>query len=260
MLTNYKDTGALVKRVESSSATTPEEGRTTSVQIFPEAQLVQIDSSPDPSDYGIDTAALSHATTLTDQLATQTCTASDARKLPDASGSTDPLQPREKPAVADLGESEGYQLPELKDDGRVGENTPMFSPAPAEVAQSATQQRGQVTVASKEVLVGSYRPFDTLLTHSKAVNDTLPIRHVSFAPYESPLRYYHAYRFHPNYNNDIHDGLKSLTYSNRIDPNKEMCPDEWEGNDCPRGEACQFQHLQSIVAPGKSVFFPGGVC
>lgn len=205
------------------------------------------------------TAAPSHAAILMDQIATPPPVVPEAGKLPDASAATNPSQPRE-PLIANRGEINDHEPAQPKIDGRVGVDSPKFSPAPAEIPLSATQRRGEVTETAREVFVGSSHPIGTSLTYSKAVNDIAPTRQATFAPYESPLRYYHAYRFHNNYNDGVQGGLKSLTYSNRIDPNKEMCPDEWEGNDCPRGDACQFQHFQSIIAPGKSVSSRGGDC
>lgn len=68
--------------------------------------------------------------------------------------------------------------------------------------------------------------------------------------YESPLQYFRAYRFHPKFNDTVAGGLRSLTYSNKIDVKKEMCPDELTGGGCPRGEQCQFQHMDKVQAPG----------
>lgn len=65
-----------------------------------------------------------------------------------------------------------------------------------------------------------------------------------FARYESPLRYFHAFRFHPEYNKQVPGGLRSLTYSHKIDAMKEFCP--WElGGSC-NDRACKFQHFRDI--------------
>ncbi|KXX80075.1 Protein red1 [Madurella mycetomatis] len=66
-------------------------------------------------------------------------------------------------------------------------------------------------------------------------------------PYKSPLRYFNAYRFHAEYRDSVAGGLKSLTYSNRIDPQKEFCPSELNGEQCAAN--CQFQHFGAISAP-----------
>ncbi|AEO65647.1 uncharacterized protein THITE_2112807 [Thermothielavioides terrestris NRRL 8126] len=73
----------------------------------------------------------------------------------------------------------------------------------------------------------------------------------TLAPYESPLRYFHAYRFHPEFQRVVAGGLKSLTYSNRIDPDKELCPFELSGEQCPPN--CEFQHFDAISAPDDQI-------
>lgn len=73
----------------------------------------------------------------------------------------------------------------------------------------------------------------------------------SFVPYETPLQYFRAYRFHPSFNQDVAGGLRSITYSNKIDVKKELCPDELAGQQCPRGSQCEFQHFETMQAPGE---------
>lgn len=75
----------------------------------------------------------------------------------------------------------------------------------------------------------------------------------SFVPYETPLRYFRAYRFHPKFQESVPGGLRSLTYSNKIDVKKELCPDELAGSACPRGNECDYQHFESIQAPGMYI-------
>lgn len=85
---------------------------------------------------------------------------------------------------------------------------------------------------------------------SAPASDTLQ---TTFVPYESPLRYFRAYRFHPEYSQSVAGGLRSLTYSNKIDVKQEMCPDELANSNCPRGKECQFQHFESMQAPGMYI-------
>lgn len=75
----------------------------------------------------------------------------------------------------------------------------------------------------------------------------------AFVPYESPLRYFHAYRFHPEYSQSISGGLRSLTYSNKIDVKQEVCPDELANQSCPRGSECEYQHFENMQAPGMYI-------
>lgn len=235
-------------------------------KVFADAFLASIDTSISPSHTG--------GLNVTDSAGQPT------QALVETAGSPDN---KEEPAVADANASDDYEPPEARVvDPAVGSRS--LDPAGAELADESEmlarsrqqqtdssqhtrisgittsdhdpyiEKQGQPMEITREVQVLYSSPTDRRLTSVKAPDAPIqPPSQTSFVPYESPLRYFHAYRFHPEYLDGVTGGLKSLTYSNRIDPNKEMCPDEWEGNDCPRGEACQFQHFQSIVAPGESV-------
>lgn len=252
-----QEQGAEVIETRSSSASILDGEQVASNELSSDVQDMQIDSSPDSSSDSINAVNPLHTTQLMGEAATPTFAIPD----PSKSLNVSTPQTREDTPVADLeDENDDYEPPEPKIDSRVGADSPRVSPAPAQIAQPTALQRGQGAEIAREVFVGSPHPISLSLTHRKAGDDSGPTRQATFAPYESPLRYYHAYRFHNKYHDDVPGGLKSLTYSNRIDPNKEMCPDEWEGNDCPRGDACQFQHFQSIIAPGESVSSRGEDC
>ena len=78
----------------------------------------------------------------------------------------------------------------------------------------------------------------------------------SFQPYESPLQYFRAFRFHPDFNRSVAGGLRSLTYSNKIDIRQALCPDQLAGQPCPRGSECDFQHFENLQAAGTSALEP----
>ncbi|PHH74879.1 hypothetical protein CDD82_4734 [Ophiocordyceps australis] len=80
----------------------------------------------------------------------------------------------------------------------------------------------------------------------------------SLAPYETPLHYFHAYRFHPRFKQDVAGGLRSLTYSNKIDVQKQFCLDELQGRECPRGNGCEYQHFDGIKAPDDQILLQLG--
>ncbi|KAM0250043.1 hypothetical protein ACHAQJ_008774 [Trichoderma viride] len=80
----------------------------------------------------------------------------------------------------------------------------------------------------------------------------------TFVPYESPLRYFHAYRFHPEYSQSISGGLRSLTYSNKIDVKQEVCPDELANQSCPKGNECEYQHFENMQAPDDQILLQLG--
>ncbi|KAF5024933.1 hypothetical protein F66182_2975 [Fusarium sp. NRRL 66182] len=80
----------------------------------------------------------------------------------------------------------------------------------------------------------------------------------SFVPYETPLRYFRAYRFHPQYSDSVSGGLRSLTYSNKIDVTREVCPDQLTRGVCPRGSECQFQHFENMQVPDDQILLQLG--
>ncbi|KND89808.1 Protein red1 [Tolypocladium ophioglossoides CBS 100239] len=74
-----------------------------------------------------------------------------------------------------------------------------------------------------------------------------------FVPYETPLQYFRAYRFHPQFSQSVAGGLRSLTYSNKIDVRKEVCPDELAGQGCPKGSQCEYQHFENMRTPDDQI-------
>jgi hypothetical protein len=180
--------------------------------------------------------------------------------------------PEPQPAESNLPEP---TMPEQVDTLNADETTPMEldsrSPSP-EMAEpvssvaaespvplpdqisSAAQPREAVqeieTEVAGEVHVVSSCGAGTLRLTKLQVHDRPTSKSDSrLMPYESPLRYFHAYRFHPEYKDAVAGGLKSLTYSNRIDPEKELCPFELTEEQCPAD--CEFQHFGSISPPGE---------
>ncbi len=43
-----------------------------------------------------------------------------------------------------------------------------------------------------------------------------------------------------------------MTYSFRIDPNREICPIALSGARCLDGNTCPYQHFEDMVVPGES--------
>ncbi|KAM0208293.1 hypothetical protein ACHAQI_007044 [Fusarium lateritium] len=80
----------------------------------------------------------------------------------------------------------------------------------------------------------------------------------TFVPYQTPLQYFRAYRFHPQYNNSVDGGLRSLTYSNKIDVTREVCPDQLTQGICPKGSECHFQHFENMQVPDDQILLQLG--
>ncbi|KAG9258604.1 uncharacterized protein F5Z01DRAFT_643718 [Emericellopsis atlantica] len=128
---------------------------------------------------------------------------------------------------------------------------PISSGAPLSVPTSPSEV--------DKVPLGQYQPFLTcqqVIIPEKSADAKAqqpPAQQRSYIPYESPLKQFRAYRLHPSFAESVPGGLRSLTYSNNIDVNKELCPDDLAGQACPRGDACQFQHLASMQTPDDQI-------
>jgi hypothetical protein len=63
------------------------------------------------------------------------------------------------------------------------------------------------------------------------------------------LKPFRAFRFHPDFTNEIPGGYKSLTYSHNIDPFKEFCRFELAGGVCNDAQ-CPSQHFRDVGLAG----------
>lgn len=72
-----------------------------------------------------------------------------------------------------------------------------------------------------------------------------------FTPYESPLKQFKSFRYHPQYLKEVSNGFRSLTYSHTINPEIPLCRYELDGvcND----DSCQSQHLRDIGLSGALI-------
>ncbi|KAL7795838.1 hypothetical protein V8C37DRAFT_373603 [Trichoderma ceciliae] len=169
-------------------------------------------------------------------------------------------------------ESDGYEPPDVELSSPSGKSSRVstpFSPAPADPDQiPETDTNGlqdnttdftaaqQISAVQQDIASKSGREVDQVSEAPAA-----PASHAlqtTFVPYESPLRYFHAYRFHPEYSHSVSGGLRSLTYSNKIDVKQEVCPDELAHQSCPRGSECEYQHFESMQAPDDQILLQLG--
>ncbi|KAL2183071.1 hypothetical protein L209DRAFT_767256 [Thermothelomyces heterothallicus CBS 203.75] len=125
---------------------------------------------------------------------------------------------------------------------------------PAQPREAA--QEIETEVAGEVHVVSSPATGTSELTEQQVQGYPVSKPESTLKPYQSPLRYFHAYRFHPEYPKAVAGGLRSLTYSNRIDPDKELCPSELTGEQCPTN--CEYQHFSSISAPDDQILLELG--
>ncbi|KAF2820508.1 hypothetical protein CC86DRAFT_332974 [Ophiobolus disseminans] len=73
-----------------------------------------------------------------------------------------------------------------------------------------------------------------------------------FTPYESPLRMFKSYRYHPNFAHDVSGGFLSPTFSHQIDAEKPFCQYETAGGSCNDPE-CPNQHFRGMGITGETL-------
>ncbi|EUC44218.1 hypothetical protein COCMIDRAFT_37946 [Bipolaris oryzae ATCC 44560] len=78
-----------------------------------------------------------------------------------------------------------------------------------------------------------------------------------FKPYQSPLRMFKSYRYHPSYSKDVSGGFMSLTFSHQIDPEKPFCQYESAGGACNDPE-CPDQHFRDATITGDKLLLQLG--
>jgi hypothetical protein len=70
-----------------------------------------------------------------------------------------------------------------------------------------------------------------------------------YSRYESPLRMFKSYRYHPKFAEEIAGGFLSSTFSHQIDPDKPMCQFETAGGSCNDAN-CPDQHFRDLGITG----------
>ncbi|KAI9759770.1 MAG: hypothetical protein M1835_000303, partial [Candelina submexicana] len=66
-----------------------------------------------------------------------------------------------------------------------------------------------------------------------------------FVPYESPLKRFRSFRYHPCFTNVVAGGFRSLTYSHNINESNPVCRYEAAGGIC-NDSTCESQHFRDM--------------
>lgn len=131
------------------------------------------------------------------------------------------------------------------------------SPVPATISgvsgpsSNETEQAQEMGSREVHALTPARHRSRTTNTHLQGPSRRKAVQLASFTPYESPLKNFRSYRFHPEYANNVPGGLKSLTYTNKINPNQELCLDELIKGKC-EDPKCGFQHFASMKPKGMA--------
>lgn len=95
----------------------------------------------------------------------------------------------------------------------------------------------------------SLSPFqlsENVLDSLSSSSSTVPVAstEVAYKPYHSPLLMFGSYRLSPNFSSSAKAPLSSITYSNKLDPNRIMCRFELTGT-CSDSN-CTAQHMRDV--------------
>jgi hypothetical protein len=189
------------------------------------------------------------------------------------------IESGEEPMDVADGESDPYEPPEATPppvDALFSPDSPPFSPAPPEAIPSSShtdKQHDDISIGPEEVtasktaihaddlalpIARANQVFPSLLDVSiigwlidDQDSSSLASRKTFFTPYESPLKNFRAFRFHPTFEQEVQGGFKSITYSNNIKDDKELCRYELAGGVC-NDDSCEFQHFRDMGLAGAS--------
>lgn len=128
--------------------------------------------------------------------------------------------------------------------------------APAVLPEKRVNRPGLITVDTNDTVASTATPMPGAkvscsyprYTLSQQADKCKAIPNV-FTEYESPLKQFRSYRYHPQYLKMVEGGWRSLTFSNRIDPNKVFCVYEVSGGKC-NDTSCTKQHFRQIALTG----------
>jgi hypothetical protein len=190
------------------------------------------------------------------------------------------LESSEEPMDVADGDSDAYEPPEATPppvDALSSADSPPFSPAPPEAIPRSSRtdkQHDGVTIGLDEATASKATTHadDIALPPAQADqvfpstpdvcivgcltdeqnSSSLASRKTFFTLYESPLKNFRAFRFHPNFEQEVQGGFKSITYSNNIADDKELCRYELAGGVC-NDASCEFQHFRDMGLAGASV-------
>lgn len=193
-------------------------------------------------------AELPHASTLIPAVESEPTVAVSENGVLEAASSS-----RESSVLSD-----NYEPPEPEEADEA--YSPKLSPSGIEDSQMETLPSLPTTQEDTNLKL-TRKPQEAVAIAYKgdALDNTpnMPQTVLKFSPYQSPLKYFRAYRYHPNYVENVGDSYRSLTYSHKIDPSRAVCPYEAAGGVC-NDATCEFQHWREMVMPDDKILVEMG--
>jgi hypothetical protein len=233
----------------------PEPSSASSDSSSDDEMDISTDSEDESEDEASDAAAASSA---------QTKDAPTGTSVDDASASDASADEEDDDENMDEGEDEDRMDLESSDG-----SSEDYSPEPAAIPSSAlppsqSSNNRKLNLAddlapelqpTAEQQVGVFEAV-SLLNRSQRVLTVVQVNTTesngtTFKPYESLLKNFKGYRYHPDYPHEVSSGYRSLTYSHQIDPNKELCRYEVASGVC-NDSSCEYQHFSDMAVSGAS--------
>ena len=177
------------------------------------------------------------------------------------------------PSLADASDPDDYEPPEPES---LGEEAPQaaqvssvnseksFSPPDLDTHDFVAPASSDLTPAVHQqvsvdaITVGAEPHSVRYCFSSQMLADTNQVQKLAsndkmgqFTPYESPLKQFKSFRYHPQYLAAVSNGFRSLTYSHTINPDIPLC--RYELNGVCNDDSCQSQHLRSIGLSGALI-------
>lgn len=144
--------------------------------------------------------------------------------------------------IQEVVEEEDYEPPDADDDSQDSGSALVINDMQS-ARQSGTPEEGAVPLADDLAPELQPNPAADELSHTPTATEGY------FRPYESSLASFKAYRYHPQFTENVQGGFRSMTYSHKIDPHKELCQYEADGGVC-NDKDCQHQHYRDMKLTG----------
>ncbi|KXT06820.1 hypothetical protein AC578_7256 [Pseudocercospora eumusae] len=197
----------------------------TAVQTLTDAMSSNEDAEEDDSDDAMDTS---------DASSDSESSSDESDHVPESR--TDVNHPQYGETVQNLAAplSSGEDVDENRDDEESDEDS--------ENTNEDVQDMGATELSVNDDLAPELQPpMEELDVPTETIK---PKTH--YTPYESPLHRFKDFRFHPEFEQTVPGGFKSLTYSHKIDPENTLCPFELNGGSCI-DKSCTHQHFRSLA-------------
>ncbi|PGH03129.1 hypothetical protein AJ79_07456 [Helicocarpus griseus UAMH5409] len=229
------------EEMQQESDASAEQAQSRSPRLIIDAGMADLDEQPSEMSESVSPTPLEDKSTLSMPKPDDT---GDRASYPESSVGSDAYEPPE---------------PDFAPENSGPIESPPFSPASPDRTEPADGDPYSPRLA-RDVTALTLDPQDAMaeasIDSSKGKDDSSRVNRY-FTPYNSPLRLFKAYRYHPRYTEDVNGGYRSLTYSHNIDPQSYVCPYEATGGAC-NDHSCEYQHFRDMTLSDDKILVEMG--